>query len=317
MPSSAELALDEAPLQAITREIRQAKRTVLLASPFIGRGVAQYIATLVSARSEARQGLVLRALTSFTREALEAGFSSALGISSLLHAGFEIRAIPNLHAKLVVVDEWALVGSNNLTGSGVAGGNLELGLIQRRGAAAAVAGRFQTWWEEYTREEDALDEHDLARWVPRERRRVERDAHPLKGRRVQKRSDEGLVKFLRTQRQEAAIDALRAGLLASAEERRGAGVRKMPAHHSAAYRLCAELRHVDQEYIEEARPLLIDVLARHRAADARAHAAYRLGNDVTLKTRHRGKIRRALAAAAASDPATVVVRASGRALRQL
>jgi phosphatidylserine/phosphatidylglycerophosphate/cardiolipin synthase-like enzyme len=62
-----------------------------------------------------------------------------------------IQTIPNLHAKVVVVDDWALVGSGNLTRSGTDHLNVELGLVSRGDDAAGVVDAFEAWWRHASR----------------------------------------------------------------------------------------------------------------------------------------------------------------------
>lgn len=91
-------------------------------------------------------------LTALVPRSVQAGVLSTTGLSILRESGFQIASIPNLHAKVCLIDsDWGLVGSGNLTGSGLdgeEGGNVELGVVlnsvQRRVASDLVVG----WWEE-------------------------------------------------------------------------------------------------------------------------------------------------------------------------
>jgi hypothetical protein len=67
----------------------------------------------------------------------------------LIDAGFEVRSIPNLHAKLSVVDgTWGLVGSGNLTGAGLGTANVELGVRLTTAQTRVAAAIFDGWWSD-------------------------------------------------------------------------------------------------------------------------------------------------------------------------
>jgi hypothetical protein len=94
----------------------------------------------------------------------------------------------------------------------------------------------------------------------------------------------------------------------------------MPDRHAAAYRQVGTLRErVTRARVEtnEARETLLLVLARHKAPDARAHAAWRLSHDQWLVQQHASEIAAALKKQYAADPATVVVRAAKAGLTHL
>jgi hypothetical protein len=80
--------------------------------------------------------------------AVEGGYLDPRGIEEFLLAGFEIRSLRNLHAKVVIADEcWALVGSGNLTVAGSSGGNAELGVVlDAKQARRAQRTFFKAWW---------------------------------------------------------------------------------------------------------------------------------------------------------------------------
>ena len=63
----------------------------------------------------------------------------------------EICSVPNLHAKVSLIDTtWGLVGSGNLTNSGLGGdgrANVELGVTLDAGQIAA-AKLFGRWWDD-------------------------------------------------------------------------------------------------------------------------------------------------------------------------
>lgn len=127
---------------------RTAEERVWLVSPFLTSPVATEIA-------EATEGAAardLRLLTALTPRSVQAGVLSPAGLSTLLDRGFEIASIPNLHAKVCLVDsDWGLVGSGNLTGTGLGGaegGNVELGVLLNQAQLRAASDLVDGWWEE-------------------------------------------------------------------------------------------------------------------------------------------------------------------------
>jgi hypothetical protein len=133
--------------EELIARVAMAEERVWLASPFLTAPIAARIA---DAAAEAKGG-VLRLLTALVPRSVQAGVLSTTGLSVLLEAGFEIASIPNLHAKVSLVDsDWGLVGSGNLTGTGLGGeegGNLELGVRLSSGQRAEAAELFADWWE--------------------------------------------------------------------------------------------------------------------------------------------------------------------------
>lgn len=122
-----------------------AEERVWLVSPFLTAPIAAQIRDAVrEARAED-----LRLLTALVPRSVQAGVLSTAGLSELLEAGFEIKSIPNLHAKVCLVDsDWGLVGSGNLTGTGLGGeegGNLELGIRLTPGQRVEAAGLISGW----------------------------------------------------------------------------------------------------------------------------------------------------------------------------
>ncbi len=128
--------------------VRASEERVWLVSPFLSAPVAVEIAEAAKG-AEARDR---RLLTALTPRSVRAGVLSPAGLSALLGAGFEIASIPNLHAKVCLVDSgWGLVGSGNLTGSGlggIEGGNVELGVLLDQAQRLAAADLVEAWWEE-------------------------------------------------------------------------------------------------------------------------------------------------------------------------
>jgi hypothetical protein len=127
----------------------RAQRIVRLASPFLSEDVARAIA----AQARAGRATDRRLVCAVTERSVAAGMLSIRGLGALLDLGWEVRSIPNLHAKVVLVDRsWGLVGSGNLTGAGIgrpgaAGGNIELGVVLSARQRATAVKIFDTWWD--------------------------------------------------------------------------------------------------------------------------------------------------------------------------
>ncbi|MBM7331745.1 hypothetical protein JS562_54275, partial [Agrobacterium sp. S2] len=104
--------------------VSSAERRVSLVSPFITFPVAARLAE-VAAGSSASWSL----LTALSPVAVANGFLSTAGLSVLLNAGVMVRSSTRLHAKAYLADDRGLVGSANLTRTGlglVEPANLEL-----------------------------------------------------------------------------------------------------------------------------------------------------------------------------------------------
>jgi hypothetical protein len=132
--------------EELLAELSGARDRVWLVSPFLTAPIA---ARIRDAAAEASAG-DLRLLTALVPRSVQAGVLSTTGLAALLEAGFEIASIPNLHAKVCLVDvDWGLVGSGNLTGTGLGGeegGNLELGVRLSPGQRVEAAELFSEWW---------------------------------------------------------------------------------------------------------------------------------------------------------------------------
>jgi hypothetical protein len=144
----------------------------MIASPFVGREVGELLASRIALRRAADgQELDLRVLTAFRMVAIERGFLSASALCALSDSGAAVASIPNLHAKLVMVDEWALVGSGNLSQAGLNSLNVELGLSATGTDAEPVAELFNGWWRHAKDNRGIVARADL-RAQRRPRRRV-------------------------------------------------------------------------------------------------------------------------------------------------
>ncbi len=114
---------------------------VWLATPFLSFRIAYWVATTRAAAAGDR-----RLLVAWDARSLDDLYLSAAGVDALRLAGFAVRNLPRLHAKVVVAGSRAYAGSGNLTAFGLDGGNVELGAFASGDAAAAVAAAFERWW---------------------------------------------------------------------------------------------------------------------------------------------------------------------------
>ncbi len=133
--------------ELLTR-IRGAEQRVWLASPFLSKPVADEIATAVVESSAEER----RLLTALVAGSVQTRVLNPGGLETLLDAGFEICSVPNLHAKVSLIDSsWGLIGSGNLTNSGLGSegrANVELGVVLDDEQIATAAELFVRWWDD-------------------------------------------------------------------------------------------------------------------------------------------------------------------------
>jgi phosphatidylserine/phosphatidylglycerophosphate/cardiolipin synthase-like enzyme len=132
----------------LLQKIAAAEERVWLASPFLTAPIAARIRDAVG-EPPVREP---RLLTALTPRSVQVGILSPAALSILQECGFEIATIPNIHAKVSLVDSsWGLVGSGNLTGTGLGGaegGNVELGALLDPEQLERALELFADWWEE-------------------------------------------------------------------------------------------------------------------------------------------------------------------------
>lgn len=97
-------------------------------------------------------GRELLLITALTPRPVQAGVLDPKALRVLRNAGFAIRSVPNLHAKLSIAGRWGMVGSGNLTNSGsgdpaVSNANVELGVVLSRPQLVEAAKVFERWWD--------------------------------------------------------------------------------------------------------------------------------------------------------------------------
>jgi hypothetical protein len=128
--------------------IRGAEQRVWLASPFLSKPVAEEIVSAVEESGVAERHL----LTALVAGSVQTRVLDPSGLETLLDASFEICSVPNLHAKVSLIDtDWGLVGSGNLTNSGLGNegrANVELGVVLDAGQIRTAAELFARWWDD-------------------------------------------------------------------------------------------------------------------------------------------------------------------------
>lgn len=128
----------------VTEMLATAKDEVRLSSPYLSLPVAQKLAALASSSSASWS--FPTALDPF---AIANGYLSVQGLAALLDAGVMVRTAESLHAKVYLADDVGVVGSANLTMSGLGAGvnsNLELSVGLRATQVAAAKQVFLQWW---------------------------------------------------------------------------------------------------------------------------------------------------------------------------
>ena len=114
--------------EEIVLPLRRARREGRIATPFLSEPVArQLVAETTLARAR-----TFSLLTWLTDASTGSGFLDPHGLDVLIEAGWNVRSLRRLHAKVVLVDgNFGLVGSGNFTAAGLQGGNVELGVVCR------------------------------------------------------------------------------------------------------------------------------------------------------------------------------------------
>jgi hypothetical protein len=128
--------------------VTKARTSVTLVSPFLSFDIAAAIAD----RATLSPATDLRMITAIDGELVGSAYLDVRGLRVLANAGFQLRSIPNLHAKVTLVDRaWCLVGSGNLTSSGLGGGaraNVELGVVLNQRLTKEADQLVEQWWSD-------------------------------------------------------------------------------------------------------------------------------------------------------------------------
>jgi phospholipase D-like protein len=137
-------ALLPSALEEIDDALRTARRSIAIAAPFLSLPVADRMIRAANVGTAVQRRLI----TAVNDAAVVGGYLDPHAVEAFVEAGFDVRSLRNLHAKIVVVDgAWGIVGSGNLTAAGLGGGNAELGVVLDANQAAAARDRhFASWW---------------------------------------------------------------------------------------------------------------------------------------------------------------------------
>jgi bifunctional DNA-binding transcriptional regulator/antitoxin component of YhaV-PrlF toxin-antitoxin module len=132
--------------------IKSSRKRVWLVAPFLSGTVADKL--IEAAKTSAADDL--RLLTALTDRSVRSRVLDPGGLRRLREADFEVRSLEDLHAKVSVIDRWGLVGSGNLTNSGLGWDkevrgekptNVELGVILTRPQVTEAVHLVEHWWK--------------------------------------------------------------------------------------------------------------------------------------------------------------------------
>lgn len=147
--------------------VREATHRVQLVSPFLSMRVATELARFAS-KSSAEWSL----LTHLDPLAVAGRYLSIDGLRALRSAGVRVGHLDRLHAKVYVADQIAIVGSANLTGTGLgnaARSNVELSVALPSEAVTEIRTQINSWWNSAAEvgEVDLKELESRARALPR------------------------------------------------------------------------------------------------------------------------------------------------------
>ena len=110
-------------VRRLKREVRGCPKHVLFLSPYLTSHTAETV--ISGATSEDAE-----IYTTFSAENFAVGASSLRTVRRILESGFDVYHLPRLHAKVVLTNEFASVGSQNLTAGGTCLTSASLGHIE-------------------------------------------------------------------------------------------------------------------------------------------------------------------------------------------
>src|SRR5689334_21076353 len=105
---------------AILQRAASASKRVWLVSPYV---TSPALAEALRACAAASKRLVTR----YNGADILGSATDLHVVHALLSSGMLVRALPDGHAKVYILDDWAYVGSANLTRAGLQSGNREFG----------------------------------------------------------------------------------------------------------------------------------------------------------------------------------------------
>lgn len=296
-------------LDVLVKRLERAPDRVWLASPFVGPDVGLLLAERFEVLLEAGLAPDVRFLTSLTEKSLRSGYTDPVALRQLVKVlpPKSIRTLTNIHAKVALIDNWALIGSGNLSASGLDGLNAEMGITTGEQAiVSAVARTLDVWWQQAA----VVNPSHLAGW------RVVHDPRPHRARGLRRlpttaitiESGSVLAAWHRDQAHDALASVLASGKAPAPDPRLTLPGRR----RSPAYRMCQRLTTSDRR----TRQLLRNVLVSYPVTDARVHAAYRLTAQVPARGIEASTLR-LLIDRYENDPALAVRRNAARAISRL
>jgi len=126
----------------VKKEAQKRGATAMVVSPYLTKGAVRELAEALLER------IRLRVLTRFAQSDFEFGATSLAAIDYCMEHKIEVRALADLHAKMVVITRMgrpvALVGSGNLTDRGRSE-NREI-MVHLEGEAASRARGIAEGW---------------------------------------------------------------------------------------------------------------------------------------------------------------------------
>src|SRR3972149_10576757 len=148
--------------------LKEAKANVYLASPFIKQQTARLIA------EHSRRKIDFRYINSFKLANFHRGASDLEALKTLDKCKFKQKSIHNLHAKLFIFDDSAIITSGNLTPGGLRN-NLEYGLLVKGDTAGEIKSDYLRFFDNPEYPEITLDvikkAEDILRSVPQEKQK--------------------------------------------------------------------------------------------------------------------------------------------------
>ncbi len=106
-------------------EVTNSPNRAIFLSPYLTSNTAENVIS----RAEPNDAEIY---TTFLAENFAAGASSIRTLRSLLEEGYDIYHLPNLHAKVVLTEEYASIGSQNLTTGGTRNREISVALTDER-----------------------------------------------------------------------------------------------------------------------------------------------------------------------------------------
>lgn len=133
-------------LDDLAQRIEGCSDRVLLVSPYMSADVGTLCAKLITRRRAAASPPEARILTAIRPGALADDSLSAQALLALIDAGAAVRSIQNLHAKIYIVDQWAMLGSGNLSPGGLDHMNVEAFAVATGADVEPVTTCCEKWW---------------------------------------------------------------------------------------------------------------------------------------------------------------------------